>query len=145
MSKSLHIAVKAGERIYINGAVMRFNCKVSIEILNDVTFLLESHVMLPENATSPLRQLYFAAQTILIEPNLGAEALRVFHDTHSLLCASVQNQKLLSELNHVSDLVIENRVFEALKLIRTLYLAEDKIKPARPPRPLTTPYNLEMS
>ncbi|MDZ4792438.1 MAG: flagellar biosynthesis repressor FlbT [Hyphomicrobiales bacterium] len=145
MSKSLHIAVKAGERIYINGAVMRFNCKVSIEILNDVTFLLESHVMLPEQTTSPLRQLYFAAQTLLIEPNLSAEALRVFLNTHSLLCSSTHNQKLLCDLNDIRDLVTENRVFEALKLIRTLYVADDKRIPAPSPRCLTMPYNLEMT
>ena len=43
--------------------------KVSLEFLNDVTFLLESHVIQVEDTTTPLRQLYFIAQTMLMEPD----------------------------------------------------------------------------
>jgi flagellar protein FlaF len=39
--------------------VLRADRKVSIEILNDATFLLEAHVMKVEDASTPLRQLYF--------------------------------------------------------------------------------------
>jgi flagellar protein FlbT len=55
----MHISLRAGEKIYINGAVLRADRKVSIEILNDATFLLEAHVMKVEDASTPLRQLYF--------------------------------------------------------------------------------------
>ena len=51
---SMHIGLRARERLYINGAVIRVDRKVSIELLNDVSFLLEAHVMQPEETTTPL-------------------------------------------------------------------------------------------
>lgn len=63
---SLHL--RAGEKLYLNGAVIKVDRKVSIEILNDVTFLLASHVMQPADATTPLRQLYFVVQSALMDP-----------------------------------------------------------------------------
>ena len=68
MKKAMHISLRPGEKLYVNGAVLRVDRKVSVEFLNDVTFLLENHVILPEEANTPLRQLYFVVQTMLIEP-----------------------------------------------------------------------------
>jgi flagellar protein FlbT len=48
----MHISLRAGEKIYVNGAVLRADRKVSIELLNDATFLLEAHVMKVEDASS---------------------------------------------------------------------------------------------
>ena len=45
MSQTLRITLKANEKIYINGAVIRADRKVSLELLNDVQFLLENHVL----------------------------------------------------------------------------------------------------
>ena len=46
----MNITLHAGEKLYINGAVIRVDRKAKIELLNDVTFLLENHVLpkLPE-------------------------------------------------------------------------------------------------
>ena len=72
--KKLQISLKPGERIYVNGAVLKVDRKVSIEFLNDVTFLLEHHVLHPDDTRTPLRQLYFIVQTLLIDPANGADA-----------------------------------------------------------------------
>ena len=45
MKNTLKISLKPNEKIYINGAVLRVDRKVSIELLNDVQFLLENHVL----------------------------------------------------------------------------------------------------
>ena len=42
---NMRLYLRPGEKLYINGAVIRVDRKVSIELLNDVTFLLENHVM----------------------------------------------------------------------------------------------------
>lgn len=59
MSQGFKITLKGGERIYINGAVLKMDRKVGVELLNEATFLLEQHILQPEGATTPLRQLYF--------------------------------------------------------------------------------------
>ena len=68
MSAPMRISLRAGERIYINGAVLRAERKLTFELLNNASFLLENHIIQAEEATTPLRQLYFALQTLLIEP-----------------------------------------------------------------------------
>jgi flagellar biosynthesis activator protein FlaF len=56
---------RAGERLYLNGAVIRLDRKATIELLNDAAFLLETPVIQASEATTPLRQLYFVVQMML--------------------------------------------------------------------------------
>ena len=74
----MHISLRSGEKIYVNGAVLRADRKVSIELLNDATFLLEAHVMKVEDASTPLRQLYFIIQIMLMNPNDSQAARAMF-------------------------------------------------------------------
>ena len=41
----MQIHLKKGEKLYVNGAVIRADHRCSLEFLNNVTFLLENHVM----------------------------------------------------------------------------------------------------
>ncbi|MGH9421092.1 MAG: flagellar biosynthesis repressor FlbT [Thermoanaerobaculia bacterium] len=127
MKRGMHIFLRPGERVYVNGAVLRVDRKVSMEFLNEVTFLLEQHVMQAESATSPLRQLYFVVQSILIDPATVARSRKMFETSLPGLVASFSNAEILDGLKSVQDLVASNRVFDALKAIRTLFPAEDAI------------------
>ena len=127
MKKGMQLSLKAGERVFINGAVLRADRKVTIELLNDVTFLLESHVLQPEQATTPLRQLYFIMQTMLMDPANAEGVKQVFEGTHRLMLATFENEEVLQGLRSVGELVAAGRVFDALKTIRGLYRVEDEI------------------
>ena len=70
----MNITLRAGERFFINGAVIRIDRKASIELLNEVTFLLENHVMQAEEATTLTRQIYFAVQIMLMDPTAAASS-----------------------------------------------------------------------
>lgn len=133
----MHISLRAGERFYVNGAVLRVDRKVTVELLNDVTFLLEAHVLQAEQATTPLRQLYFIVQAMLIDPAKGAETQRMFQEVHRLLVSSFRNEAVLTGLARVHQLVSAGRPFEALKTIRVLFPIEDEILVASP-APLPT-------
>ncbi len=85
MKNVLHISLRPGERIYVNGAVLKVDRKVSIEFLNDVTFLLEQHVLRPEDTRTPLRQLYFIVQTVLIDPANSSAARTMFDNSFGSL------------------------------------------------------------
>ncbi len=75
MKNTLKISLKPNEKIYVNGAVIRTDRKVTLEFLNDVQFLLENHVLQPEDASTPLRQLYFIVQVMLMSSGrCGARA-----------------------------------------------------------------------
>ncbi|WP_104664983.1 flagellar biosynthesis repressor FlbT [Ensifer adhaerens] len=127
MKSTLRISLKSGERIFVNGAVLRVDRKVAVEFLNDVTFLLENHVLQPEDATTPLKQLYFIAQMILINPEGAEQSTAMFRKSVVMLLNCFKNEEVLAELKRVDGLVTNGRAFEALKAIRGLYAIEDRI------------------
>jgi flagellar protein FlbT len=133
MKASLKITLKPGEKIYVNGAVLKVDRKVSLEFLNEVQFLLENHVLQPEDATTPLRQLYFIVQVMLMNPDGADDAREMFRRSLALLLAGFDNDQVLASLKHVDQLVAEGQVYEALKTIRTLYRTEEEILDATAP------------
>ncbi|MDG4852921.1 MULTISPECIES: flagellar biosynthesis repressor FlbT [unclassified Mesorhizobium] len=124
MSNTLKISLKPNEKIYINGAVIRVDRKVTIELMNDVQFLLESHVIQAEQASTPLRQLYFIVQIMLINPPGASEARDMFRRSLPMLIASFENQEICSALKQIDRMVGEDHIYEALKAIRALYPLE---------------------
>ena len=124
MTNTLKLSLKPNEKIYINGAVIRVDRKVTIELLNDVQFLLEGHVLQPEDATTPLRQLYFIVQVMLINPQSAAEARDMFRRSLPLMLASFDDEQICATLKNVDRMVGEGHVYEALKAIRSLYALE---------------------
>jgi flagellar protein FlbT len=127
MKGGFRISLRAGERIYVNGAVLRPDRKVSLEFMNDVAFLLESHVMHPEDTTTPLRQLYFVVQTMLMDPASALETRKMFDASYARLTETFQSEEILAGLRNVHSLVSAHRIYEALKEIRTLFPGEAAI------------------
>lgn len=126
MKNALKISLKPGERMFLNGAVIRVDRKVTVELMNDVQFLLEAHVLQAEHASTPLRQLYFMLQVMLMNPSGAPEAQKLFRQSLPMLLASFANERILAGLKQVDRLVAEGHVFEALKLIRGLYPLEEE-------------------
>lgn len=139
----MHLSLRAGERVYINGAVLRVDRKVSIELLNDATFLLENHVLHVDQATTPLRQLYFAVQTILIEPAQADRAREIVRGLEIGLLSALAEPELRDGVVAAIPLVEANRLIEALKLIRGLYRAEAAIIEGEPAVTRTRPIPAE--
>jgi len=126
---AIRLSLRAGEKIYINGAVLKADRKVSLELLNDATFLLENHVLQPDQTTTPLRQLYFAAQMMLIEPGLREQARQTFAQMLKGMFKAFSDPEILNALKIVDELVHNGRVFEALKTIRAQYPREAELMP----------------
>jgi flagellar protein FlbT len=120
MGGGLKITLRAGERIFVNGGVLKVDRKVSIELMNDVIFLLEQHVMKPEETTTPLRQLYFMVQMMLMDPALHMKARTMAKESTANLLASMGDGKIRQGLAEISDLLDRDSPFEALKKVRTL-------------------------
>ena len=123
----MHISLRQGEKLYLNGAVLRADRKMSIELLNDATFLLEGHVMQVEETTTPLRQLYFVVQSMLMDPANANIARTMFARQLAALNVAFSNDEVLSQLDDVARLVGDDRCFEALRTLRGLFPLEDAI------------------
>jgi flagellar protein FlbT len=129
----MHITLRANEKIYVNGAVLKVDRKVSFELLNDAVFLLEGHVMHERDASTPMRQLYYIVQLMLMDPGQHAANQAMLLRQTAAMAAVYEDQAILEGLPKVTALSAKGRHFEALKLIRTMLPLEAKIlAPAAP-------------
>jgi flagellar biosynthesis repressor protein FlbT len=122
----MNITLRAGERFFINGAVIRIDRKASIELLNEVTFLLENHVMQAEDATTLIRQIYFAVQIMLMDPTAAVSAGPLAHSLVESALGAYGAPELMAGLRGVAVSLLRGRNFEALKALRGLFALEDK-------------------
>jgi flagellar protein FlbT len=122
----MNITLRAGERFFINGAVIRIDRKASIELLNEVTFLLENHVMQAEQATTPVRQIYFAVQIMLMDPTAAASAAPLARSLIESALGAYSAPDLAARLKSVAVSLARGRNFEALKALRSLFALEDR-------------------
>jgi flagellar biosynthesis repressor protein FlbT len=123
----VNISLRAGARLYINGAVIKADRKVTLQLLNDATFLLESHVMQPEEAKSSLRQLYFAMQVALMNPAEGKGIRTAAESMLANLLKAFDNRDVLAGLAQVRGFLDAESYIEALKTLRKLFPIEDAI------------------
>src|SRR5690625_762350 len=131
---SMRLSLRAGEKIYVNGAVLRFERKTSLEVMNDAIFLLGQHVLQAEDAATPLRQLYFIAQTILMDPGNEAGCRLLFDESFALLSETVADAEIRAGLQDVARLMDGGRTLEAMKAIRALWPVEERILAGTPDR-----------
>jgi flagellar protein FlbT len=123
----MNISLRRGEKLYLNGAVLRPDRKVCIELLNDATFLLENHVMQAKDATTPMRQLYFVIQLMLMSPNDTAAALEMCRSMLLSLGQIFADPRAIKGLATVAKHLDDKRTFDALKATRELFSFEEEI------------------
>jgi flagellar biosynthesis repressor protein FlbT len=142
MKSTFKVALKANERIYINGAVLSVDRKTCIEFLNNVDFLLENHVLQSEDADTALKQIYFAVQIMLMAPNDTQAAHTLFQSQLASVLRVFSHQGILAELKNIDRLVHEKQYYEAMKSLRALFPLEAEIlgraPPPRAPLPIST-------
>jgi flagellar protein FlbT len=132
MTAKMRFSLKAGERIFINGAVLTVSQKVTLSLLNDARFLLESHVLQLAEATTPMRQLYFVVQSLLINPQEEEKGMLAFRKMYEAVSMVATDENVKAQLERVHGFVAAGRTFEALKIIRTLFEAVGNSAPAEP-------------
>jgi len=122
----MNITLRAGQRFFINGAVIRIDRKATIELLNDATFLLENHVMQPGDATTLTRQIYSAVQIMLMDPAASATAAPLARSLIEIALGAYRTPELIAGLRGVAQSLGRGRNFEAMKTLRGLFPLEDR-------------------
>lgn len=121
------LSLRAGAKVYLNGAVIKVDRRVNLHLLNDVSFLLEQHVMQVEAATTPLRQVYFAVQTALIDPGEAERAASLAGAMLLRLAPAVATREIAAALPDVAAQIQTGRHYDAMKRLRALFPVEDAI------------------
>jgi flagellar protein FlbT len=120
----MFIHLKRGEKLYVNGAVLRVDRRTSLEFLNDVTFLLENHVMQADEASTPLRQLYFVVQTMLMDPANAGMTAELYKHLSFRTRQAIDDDALQTQIDAADRKVSEGRYFDALKILRGGFASE---------------------
>ena len=124
----MFIHLKRGEKLYVNGAVLRVDRRTSLEFLNDVTFLLENHVMQAEEATTPIRKLYFIVQSMLMEPANAGMTAELYKHLSFRTRETIDDDTVKAHIDAADKKVSDGRYFDALKHLRTCFTGEGATK-----------------
>jgi len=66
---SLHITLRDGDKVILNGAVLRAVGRTQLCLENTAAILRGRDVMTPEEADTPAKRLYFACMMAYIDPD----------------------------------------------------------------------------
>lgn len=114
----MKIHLKRNEKLFINGAVIRMDRRGSIELLNDAQFLLENHIMQQETADTPMRQIYFIVQTMLMDPANAHLTVFLFRSYAKRLKQLISSHKCRESIEQTEALVEKLDYYGALKILR---------------------------
>jgi len=116
---ALKISLKPQERLIIGGAVIvngKTRCDLIVE--NNVPILREKDIMGVKEADSPCRRIYFVIQLMYVDgKNLTEHHKTYWELIKEVMAAAPSTRKLINE---ISEYVLHNRYYQALKLTRRL-------------------------
>lgn len=121
------ISLKPNSKFYLNGAVVQVDRKVNVQLMNDAVFLLDIHVLQEADARTPLRQLYFVLQAVLMDPKSAPVVHGLLASMLPALNGSFENAEVLAGLKTAETQIAAERYFDAMKTIRGLFPIEDAI------------------
>lgn len=124
MAGTIKVNLRPRERIYINGAAIRVDRKVTLELENETSFLLGCHVLDEAAATTPLKCHYRLVQAMMMEPAGEAPARALIDTSHRLLAAIYDHPEIAVGLDIARAALGAGRGFEALKALRALFAIE---------------------
>ncbi len=131
---NLVLEMRQGDMMVVNGAGIRFRSKTRIELTAHARFLFGKQLMLPQDATTPSRRIYYALQTAYIgnddEREAGLASARA-------LIAAFQAERPGAEssavLGDALSRIEAGGCYQALKLCRDVIRAEDGVALGAPP------------
>ena len=122
----LKITLKPKERMIIGGAVItNGDSKCDLIIENKVPLLRESNILTEEDANTPGRRIYFVIQLMYIdEENLILHHKAYWELVSEFIKAAPSSLGMIKE---ISDHIVNNRYYMALKLAGKLIEYEQEI------------------
>ncbi|HEX8484295.1 flagellar biosynthesis repressor FlbT [Sphingomonas sp.] len=122
---TLCISLRSGEKMIVNGAVMRANGRADLVIENRVAVLRGREVMAPAEATTPARRLYLAAMMAYVD-----EAGRTAHQDRIVellgeLIGAIEDHEARANCMEFARYAALGDYYRALGVCRALIEYED--------------------
>ena len=136
----LKLNLRANERVVINGALLTALKPTSLLINNQVSMLLERHIMRPEHANTPARRVYFAIQCAYIA---DPSERQVYLDQATTYIkdfeGATESSKVRGLLTDMRRHLEQRAYYDALKLCRDLITYEQIVLNLPPLEAFSTP------
>ena len=122
---ALKIKLKPNEKLVINGCVVQNGPKRhSLTVMNFANIVRGDDLIAREEATTPLRAIYYAIQTLLINPNVVQDSLtevqQALAKAYTLMHDVAAQDAIMMAANHVSTF----DYYKALASLRPLVQRE---------------------
>ena len=124
----LKLNLRANERLVINGALLTALKPTSLLINNQVSMLLERHIMRPEHANTPARRIYFAVQCAYIAD--ASERAPYLEQAQSYIRdfeGATESSKMRALLGDMRRHLEQRAYYDALKQCRDLISYEEVV------------------
>jgi flagellar biosynthesis repressor protein FlbT len=133
---SLFLELRPGEAMIINGALVRFRTRARIELMARARFMFGKQIMLPEQADTPARRIYFALQTAYVgEEEERATGMAVAHELIAAFKAATTSSLAREILDRAEAAAASDDCYLALKLARRIINHEDTVLGRTRPQP----------
>ncbi len=122
----LKIELKPQERFIIGGAVVKNgDSRTELIIENRVPILREKDILSVDKADTPCKRIYFLLQLMYVEGKDLAEFQKTYWDLVRDVVRAAPS--LIGFLDAISEHIISNRYYQALKIARQLIKQEEKL------------------
>ena len=123
---SLKITLKPHERLIIGGAVVvNSNSKCNLIIENNVPILRGKDIMSLKDADTPCKRIYFVIQLMYVDEKNMADNHKTYWELVRDVTKAAPSRKPL--LREISENVLHNRYYQALKVTRKLVEYEREV------------------
>ncbi len=123
---ALKITLKPYEKFILGGAVIaNGESKSTFIVENDVPILRGKDIMTLASADTPCKRIYFTVQLMYVDGNNLTEHHKTFWELVKDVAAAAPSRKPM--LQEISDHILNDRYYQALKLTKKLIEYEQEI------------------
>jgi flagellar protein FlbT len=124
---ALKLTLKPGEKFIINGAVVQnSDRRTTLVIQNRASLLREKDIMLPEDATTPMRRIYFAIMMLYLDEGAIKKHQDDFLELMSAFMNAISNAEAVAQCVNVIQMVHAKQYYKALVGCRKLFPFEEE-------------------
>lgn len=124
----LHIKIPAGGVVVINGAVIENTGSEQADLRthNHVDLMREKHILNKEDATTPIKRVYFTGQHLLIERHGNTSAnIQKFLNELEQLRAVYQASPAVEHIEQAIDRARNGEYYKSLSALRDVFYLEE--------------------
>lgn len=124
---ALNLTLKPFERLIVNGCMLRNGGrKTTITVETRASIIREADLLRPEEATTPVKSVYFLIQSALIDPDRRQKTVKAAQKELGVL-ANVFSSELRPNVFEAANNVSMSNYFGALRNLRPLLKREAEI------------------